>query len=404
MEFGPIFRALMRNKLGVILVAVQIAFTMTVMINAVFIINERSRLMARPSGLDEANLFYLTSIGFGDDFNEEVTLRDDLALLRQLPGVIDATITNAIPVSGSGSSTGVRLVDDDTQPSVGTAYYQVDPQAINTMNLNLIAGENFTIDNLHYRDRDTVTRADQAIISAALATTLFPDMALNDVVGETFYVAGGYMTEVRGIVETLQAPWPTSSIVEQSMLQPEIYLDNYSLYLVRTEPGQRDRIMAEVEDLLASSNPERVIRGLRSLEETREESYRVDSAMSTILKIIIATLLFITCMGIVGLAVFGINRRRKQIGTRRALGATRQEILRYFMLENFFITGIGVAVGAVLTIAFSIVLTTTFNMPAMAWYYTPLGMLLLILLGQVAVLGPSSRAAGTDPAIATRSV
>ena len=109
-------------------------------------------------------------------------------------------------------------------------------------------------------------------------------------------------------------------------------------------------------------------------------------------------------MGIVGLAVFGINRRRKQIGTRRALGATRFQILRYFLVENLFITGIGVAIGAVLTVGFRIILTTNFNMPAMAWYYTPLGMLALLVIGQLAVLGPAASAARTQPAIATRSL
>ena len=71
MEIGPIFRAMLRNKLGVILITLQIAFTMTVVVNAIYIINERSRLMARPSGLDEASLFYFRSAGFVDDFNEE---------------------------------------------------------------------------------------------------------------------------------------------------------------------------------------------------------------------------------------------------------------------------------------------------------------------------------------------
>jgi putative ABC transport system permease protein len=75
---------MIRNKLGVILITLQIAFTMTVVINAIFIINEHSRLMARPSGLDEANTFFLTSVGFGDDFNEAVTVADDLAALRQM--------------------------------------------------------------------------------------------------------------------------------------------------------------------------------------------------------------------------------------------------------------------------------------------------------------------------------
>ena len=404
MEIGPITRALFRNKLGVILIALQIAFTMTVLINAVFIINERNRMMGRPSGLEEANLFHFYSVGFGEEFNESVVVEDDLRLLRQLPGVVNATITNAVPVSSSGSSTGVRLVNDETQPSTGTAIYRVDEHALDTMNLNLVAGENFGASDMRTRSEAGATLADVAVISQALAEALYPDSELNDIIGKTFFMPAGNELSIRGIVETLQAPWPTSSLIERSMMVPENFIDGYSMYLVRTEPGERDRVMAEIEDLLATSNPNRVIRDLRSLEQTREGTFRVDSALSTILWVIISTLVFITSMGIVGLAVFGINRRRKQIGTRRALGATRFEILRYFMLENLIISAGGVALGAILTIAFSMFLTTNFNMPSMGWYYTPLGMLLLVLVGQAAVFGPSRGASRIEPAIATRSV
>lgn len=404
METGPIIRALMRNKLGVLLIALQIAFTMTVVINAVFIINERSRLMARPSGMEEANLFYLSSIGFGNDFNEAVTVADDLALLRGTPGIINASVVNAIPVSGSGSSTGVQLVRDPTQPSVGVAHYRADAQVIDTMNLNLVAGTGFSEVDMQWRGPDDASTASKTVITAALAQELFPDRTLNDVIGAELFIPGRDMVQVTGIVERLQAPWPESTLVERSLIIPEISIDGYTQYLIRTAPGERDRLMAEVEEMLVASNGGRIIRELRSLEQTREESYRVDSAMSSILRVVIVTLVFITSMGIVGLAVFGINKRRKQIGTRRALGATRLEILRYFMLENLFITGAGVLVGAVLTIALSISLTTNFNMPAMAWYYTPIGMLALILVGQVAVFGPSSGASRIEPAIATRSV
>jgi len=404
METGPIFRALLHNKLGVLLIALQIAFTMTVVINAVFIINERSRLMARPSGLDEANIFYLSSIGFGDDYNEAVAIADDLALLRNTPGVVDATVINAIPVSGSGSSTGAQLVRDPTKPSVGVANYSVDEQAINTMNLNLIAGEGFSAGDVSWRVQGEASAVSKTVITAAMAQEMFPELAVNEVVGKSFFVGGRDMLQVVGIVERMQAPWPESTLVERSLMVPEVALDDFTLYLIRTAPGERDRLMVAVEEMLVSNNENRIIRELKSLAETREDSYRVDSAMSTILKIVIATLVFITSMGIVGLAVFSINRRRKQIGTRRALGATQLEILRYFMLENFLITGAGVLLGAVFTLAFSIMLTTNFNLPAMAWYYTPVGMLVLLLVGQIAVFGPSSGAARTEPAIATRSV
>ena len=404
MEIGPILRAMIRNKLGAVLITLQIAFTMTVVINAIFIINERSNLMARPSGLDEANTFYLSSVGYGDEFNGVVTVRDDLERLRQTPGVVDATVTNAIPVSGSGSNTGVRLVDDEAAATSFAAYYRVDEHAIETMDLDLVAGRNFAAEDVQWRAGSEAITTRELIISQQLANNLFPDREPNGVLGETMFINGSEAHQIIGVVEQLQGPWPSNSSVELSMLQPNSSVGSSATYLIRTEPGQRDRLMAEVEEMLVASNSNRIIRDLMSLEQTREGSYRIDSAMSTILWAIIITLIFITSMGIVGMAVFGINRRRKQIGTRRALGATRLEILHHFMVENLMVSTIGVTLGAILTIAFSIVLTSSFNMPTMAWYYTPLGMIALILIGQVAVLGPSSGAARTEPAIATRSI
>lgn len=404
MNTGPIIRALMRNKLGAALIALQIAFTMTVIINAIFIINERNRLIDQPSGMDDSSLFHVTVIGFGDDYDEEIVARDDLETLRRTPGIVNASVVNAIPVSGSGSSTSVRLIPDPTSPGTGTAIYRSDEQILDTMNLDLIAGEGFSETDMRLRYETGATMADKAVVSRALVEELFATEDVDSVIGETMFVDGDKQLQIVGVVEALQAPWPTSTLVERSTIVPENFIDNFSRYMIRTEPGQLDRMMAEVEELLVANNSDRVIRQIRSMSETRFETYRVDNALTTILWVVVGTLVVINSMGIVGLAVFSINRRRKQIGTRRALGATRMAILRHFLLENFFITTIGVSIGALLTLGLSIVLTTNFNMPTMAWYYTPIGAFLLILVGQLAALGPSAKATRVAPATATRSV
>ena len=69
LEIGPIFRALLRNKVGAILIAIQVAFTMAIIVNSIFIIYERSQEMARPTGIDEANSFFIRSMGFGESFD-----------------------------------------------------------------------------------------------------------------------------------------------------------------------------------------------------------------------------------------------------------------------------------------------------------------------------------------------
>ena len=96
--------------------------------------------------------------------------------------------------------------------------------------------------------------------------------------------------------------------------------------------------MPIIEKVLAESDKQRIIRRVTTVEDTRQRSYRQHNATNKILSTVIITLTLITGFGIVGLAIFSINRRTKQIGTRRALGATKGQIMRYFMMENFIIS------------------------------------------------------------------
>lgn len=403
MEIGPIFRAMLRNKTGVLLIALQIAFTMTVVVNAIYIINARSALMARPSGLDEADLFFLRSTGFQAGFSEDAAIVEDRALLESLNGFVDMSVVNAIPLSGSGSSTGIWSQPDTTRPAVSTAIYRVDEHAIDTMGLELVAGQNFTAADIVSVPVGVNAMPVKAIVSSALADALFPDDS-EQAVGQFLYMVDGSPVQIVGIVRQLQAPWSTWAAIENTMMVPANVVDGSAIYLVRAAPGMLNEVMLNAEERLSANNPGRLISAVQSMPETREQSYRIDDSMATILLVVIVTLVFITAMGIVGLAVYGINRRRRQIGTRRALGATRGEIVRYFVLENLLVSGLGVTLGALLTIGFNVFLVQAFNMPRIDWYYTPLGMLALMVVGLLAVLGPSRAASRIAPALATRSV
>jgi putative ABC transport system permease protein len=143
---------------------------------------------------------------------------------------------------------------------------------------------------------------------------------------------------------------------------------------------------------------------MRSMDEIRERSYRSESSMITILTFTIVLLIAITSLGIVGLASFSVNRRTRQIGTRRALGASKLVILRYFMTENFIISLGGVLLGAALTVGLNILMIETFSLTRITWYLVPVAMLLLLAVGQIAVFGPARRASSVPPAVATRTV
>ncbi|MFT3789909.1 MAG: FtsX-like permease family protein [Rudaea sp.] len=404
MEIRPILSALMRSKVAMILIGLQVALTLAILCNALFIIRQRVEKMQRPTGMNETDTFLVNSTGFGEGFNVQTTADADLAVLRSLPGVVDATMTNSmVPLGGSGWSSGVNLQPEQKTSTAQAAYYMLDDHAIDAYGMKLVSGRNFKPEEVAFMTLNDRKTSPVLIVTHALAEKLFPG---GDALGKTIYDQDTPSTIV-GIVDRLQVPWLSrgDEEIEYSAIWPtHLAYGNGATYLIRAEPGRRDELMKTVEAKLGE-NKSRIVRSLRSEEKVRADAYADDRAMSLILGGVIVALLTITALGIVGMASFWVAQRTKQIGTRRALGATKFDILRYFLTENFVITTLGLLVGGVLTYALSLwLLTHTDGAKLLPWYYVPVGFACLWLLGQVAVLGPATRASRVPPAVATRSV
>lgn len=401
LELGPMLRALMRNKIGALLIALQIALTLTIMVNAIFMMIERSAQMARPSGVDETNTFYLTNTVFASDYNQQAALAQDLQRIRNTPGVVAATQINAIPLSGGGWSMSLQNKAGDDIDGTGVAVYMVDEQGVDALGVELIAGENFTPSDIVWRDRAATEWPDKMIITKAMAEAMF-EGDWQKALGQTLYINNHEPMRIIGIIKSLQAPWSGWDKVENAMLVPQQLDSRNSRLFIRTEPGRRDALMPELEKALAESDKGRIVRNVKTMEQTRLDSYQEDSATYRILLVVIVVLTLITGFGIVGLAMFSINRRTRQIGTRRALGASQWQIMRYFMLENLLISSAGVAMGVAGAIGLNIWLVSSFAMKPLTPGLVLVGCVALLAVGQLAVSYPALIAARISPATATR--
>lgn len=405
MDIGPIWRAMLKNKAGFILIALQIAVTMTIMVNAVAIMQERADKMGRASGMDEANTFALASAYFGEyeKTKMETLIQEDLDMIRGVPGVRSAVATNSFPLRQGGWSMGLQLEPgSQSSDSVGAAIYFVDEHGVDTFAARLIDGENFSPNQVAWEIEDDNTWPATAIITEALGEKMFPD-EIGSYVGKTVYINDNDPVNIIGVMERMQAPWEGWTGVEQSMLVPQRRSSSFQRYVIRTEPGYRDELMPKIEELLANSSDDRIIRSVTTMDQVRKLAYLADSAMIKILTFVVILLTIITALGIVGLASFNVSRRTRQIGIRRALGATKPAIVRYFMVENFIVSSIGLAFGGLLAVALNIAMVEAFALEPLAWYIIPAAMVGLWLVGQAAVAGPARRASNIPPAIATRS-
>lgn len=403
MEIGPIWRALSRNKSSYILIAMQIAVTMALMVNAIAIIQERSRLMARPSGADEANIFQLHSTSFDPQLEHQAMVDADLETIRNFPGVQNAVMTNSLPLRQGGWSQSLQTEAGDEIDGTGVAIYFVDEHGLDTFGVSLVGGRNFTATDVNWFQDDGPKWPASTIVTRAMVAELYPDIAAEEAVGRVAYIENDLPITIIGIVDRMQAPWKDWTGVERSMLVPMKRGDGFARYVIRTQPGMQDKVIPQIEETLARSNTGRIIGGTATMTDLRRLAYLDDAAMIKLLVFIVSLLTAITSLGIIGLASFSVARRTKQIGMRRALGATRPAILRYFLLENFLISSVGVLAGAFLAVALNIWMVQTFDLTPIDWYFIPAAMLLLWLVGQIAVYGPARRASRVSPAIATRT-
>ena len=401
MELRPILSAMLRNKTGAVLVGLQIALTLAVVANAVFIIMQRVEKIGRPPGIDSDNLIFVQSYGFGPNYNQRQTIDADLRLLRSLPGVVDVSPISQIPMSQSGSSTNLGPEQVREKVRVNTNHFSVDEHGVEALGVKLAEGRNFTQSEIQYNpDPANSGFVPFVILNKDAAIAIF---GTEHAVGKTVYDYS-HSAVVIGVMENMLGSWVGWDKLTQVMLTPRIEAGPLARYAVRAEPGRRDQLIPEIERKLEGTNPDRAITFVKSHKQIKERSYRADSRMVAFLSVLIGLMISVTALGIVGLASFLVSVRRKQIGTRRAVGARRIDIIRYFMLENWLLTTGGVLAGTVLAFVFGQWLSSAYSLPRLPPLYVAGGVAVLWVLGQLAAFLPARRAAAIPPAIATRTV
>ena len=402
MEIRPILSALLRHKTAALLIVLEIALSCAIVCNAVFIIGSRVEHMQRDSGIVESELVDIQVSSLMPDADREALRRMDVAALSAIPGVKSVSSVNQIPYGGNVWVTSVSLAPEQPEPTANPSQYMDDGNLLPTLGLRVVEGRAFKAEE--YRDDSEAQKSGGKepvmLVSRSLARRLFPD---GSAVGKDVYMSDTSPTRIVGVIDDLVAPGgAVNPVQDYSVVILPTRVANGE-YVLRTDPAQRADVLDAAVEALNRVDANRLIGDRNTLTDMRHAFYSRDRAVVWLLLAVCVALLAVTALGIVGLASFWVQQRTKQIGIRRALGATRGQILRYFQTENFLIATVGIVLGMLLAYAINQMLMSKYELPRLPRYYLPVGAVLLWALGQVAVLGPARRAARVPPAIATRS-
>ncbi|WP_233843817.1 FtsX-like permease family protein [Dyella sp. 2HG41-7] len=402
MDIAPILSALRRHRLATLLIAMEIALACAVLCNACFLIATRVQQMHLQSGVDEASLGQIKLDCI--DCNEVDLNARMLSALGGIPGVQSVSVINEVPFGQHAATAGIALDPAGRKRAGVVEFYVGGPGSIEALGLKLTEGSMPKAED--YRAVNGWVPSDaQVWVTRALADHLWPG---ENPLGHEFWT-DTFHFRVAGVIAHLARPNGGQGGVatrDWSVFVPGLPGKSFSgNYLIRTQPDQLQRVLRDARVAAVKAAPEAVLdqQQSRSIGDLRNDFFQQDVAMTRILLGVIAALLLVTALGIVGLASFWVAQRRKQIGVRRALGATRHDILRYFQTENFLIVSMGVVIGMVLAYGLNIWLMLSYELPSLPVYYLPLGMVALWLLGQMSVLAPAMRAAAVPPVVATRT-
>jgi putative ABC transport system permease protein len=403
MEFLPILAALRRHRTAAALIVLEIALTCAIVSNAIFLIGERLDRMQRPSGIAENELLRIQVAGIGKNEDTEAMTREDLAVLSAVPGVRRAASTRQLPFGDYSWNSSVKSTKDQVHTTLNATVYLGSEGLFETLGVRLATGRDFAADE--YVDEETAKSLETGpvVVTRAVSERLWPG---ESGLGRTLYI-GPHALRVIGILERLVRPNGIQgpSDYELSVVLPlRPHNPSVDNYMLRVDPERRAEVLAAAVTALEQTSHARIILEQQTVSELRDKYYRGDRAMAWLLVSVCAALLVITALGIVGLASFWVQQRTRQIGIRRAVGATRGQILRYFQTENFLLATLGIAVGMLLAYGVNLLLMEHYEIGRLPARFLPIGALTLWLLGQLAVLGPALRAASVPPAVATRTV
>jgi predicted permease len=369
-------------------------------------------LRAVPPGFTEPGNVQLVRVTLSEaqipDPERVVRLQHDmLNRLAKIPGVTDVSFTGNVPMAGERSRSSIEhedapVGDSSAQPPMRW-YRFVAPGFFQTIGTRLIAGRDFTWVDLE-------ERRPVAVVSDNLARELWsePRAALGKRIREG---KGSPWREVVGVVADVyddgvhrQAPsivyWP--SLMETFQGQP-VFLRRAFTFAMRSSRAGSESLLTEVRDAIASVRADVPLTRVRTLGDVYRRSMASTSFALTMLIIAAAMALLLGIVGIYGVIAYAVTRRRREIGIRAALGASRRELEGLFLRHGVRLALAGVACGvvgaAVLTRLMASLLFGTSPLDPIIYALVSVG---LASIAVFATYVPARRAARVDPVLTLR--
>ena len=321
-----------------------------------------------------------------------------LESLSTLPRVESATVATSVPYGNLGSSSRFSIEGHPEEAGeLRVARDQiVSPNYFSTMRVALRDGRVF-------RESDGADSERVAIISEDTARRYWPN---STALGRKIKLGAADSKEpwltVVGVVENVRYNW-FLTIERPAIYRPYTQVGRAWTYVALRTSGDPMALVAGVRHRIATLDAELPVFEAMTLEKVISESVLGLAYVAVMMTVLGAIALVLACVGVYGVMAYAVSERTREIGIRVALGAGRRDVLRMVIGRGVIVTGIGLSIGFVLSLALARLLASfIFGVSATDWQIFGGISLALAAAAITACYVPARRATGIDPVEALR--
>jgi putative ABC transport system permease protein len=366
-----------------VLVVTQFTFSIIFVITVLVIYKQVGFMVHADYGFNKADVVNISL----EDKNFD-KLSDEVATIKGVRGVGGVST-----VPGTWNSQSGNYKKSREGESIAMNQFLVDDRYIDHLGLTFLAGGNFT--------EGSEGKHEQHIILNEKALTVFNFTSPHTAIGQTILLNDTLLLEVTGVVKDFHYRPLSEHIGPLAMRYNTAGLTVMSIWI---DPLQKAEVIASLTGLWKKIDPAHAI-SYTMMEDQMTNAYR-ESGMEDMLIITgYVTLLAVTlaCLGMLGMALYGVQTRVKEVGVRMVVGASTFDVI--FLLSKSFMKLIGIAVLIGVPISFFIgdqFLSTFAFRIEMGALLILSGVGLIVLLGLVMVGSQAMKAALTNPVKALR--
>jgi putative ABC transport system permease protein len=407
MEILHILKILKRSKAIALLIILQIAITLAIVSNSVFITANVLDNWLIEANLDEHEIINIWTTVYDENLDKRQLLEDDLNRLTAIPGVNLATPTIEHVLERNRYFNQVFDSVDEKAKAHELGLFDTNLDGPEILGIEITSGralEPLDLIQGHYLDIQQT--APNVLVSEDMAKSLFPN---GNALGSTFYITSERVpAKIVGIYKNIMLGEMAvyGQVEYHSVIRPQVKYGQNALfnYMVRIDPNMGDEILQKIEDVLYEQ-PGRYVSSVEFAARSKKRLWDGRSSFAFTMLGISFIGLCITAMGIVGLVTFSVSLRKKEIGTKRALGATKGQIIRYFLIENSILAFMGMTLGIILSLYLNLLLIDQFNISGLIKLdYCIYIACFIWSICLMAVYFPARKAANIAPAIITRGL